>query len=121
VYSLVCRPRRFNLENVHATDLVLGDFKHVRDNAKHGKVSNQKLHSFSPFAQILSEKSTPPGCGPGLNAQHQSVAPCVDTSMRTLEFTLDSTGVRGHMLLYELRRPVQPCCLCQPLSVDAEH
>jgi putative transposase len=41
-----------HLENEHVTDLVVGDLKHIRDNANHGKVGNQKLHNFWPFAQI---------------------------------------------------------------------
>ncbi|MGB9022397.1 MAG: transposase [Candidatus Bathyarchaeia archaeon] len=51
------------LENECVTDLVVGDLKHIRDNANHGKVGNQKLHNFWPFAQIrqriheLSEES----------------------------------------------------------------
>ena len=40
------------LENEHVTDLVVGDLKHIRDHANHGKVGNQKLHNFWPFAQI---------------------------------------------------------------------
>jgi putative transposase len=40
------------LENEHVTDLLVGDLKHIRDNTNHGKVGNQKLHNFWPFAQI---------------------------------------------------------------------
>ena len=41
-----------HLEDEHVTDLIVGDLKHIRDNANHGKVGNQKLHNFWPFAQI---------------------------------------------------------------------
>ena len=41
-----------HLENEHVADLVVGDLKHIRDNANHGKVGNQKMHNFWPFAQI---------------------------------------------------------------------
>jgi len=41
-----------HLENEHVTDLVVGDLKHIRDDKDHGKVGNQKLHNFWPFAQI---------------------------------------------------------------------
>jgi putative transposase len=40
------------LEAHGVTDLIIGDLKHIRDNANHGKVGNQKLHNFWPFAQI---------------------------------------------------------------------
>jgi putative transposase len=40
------------LETHEVTDLIVGDLKHIRDNANHGKVGNQKLHNFWPFAQI---------------------------------------------------------------------
>ena len=40
------------LETHSVTDLVVGDLKHIRDNADHGSVGNQKLHNFWPFAQI---------------------------------------------------------------------
>jgi putative transposase len=40
------------LESEHVTDLVVGNLKHIRDNNDHGKVGNQKLHNFWPFAQI---------------------------------------------------------------------
>ena len=40
------------LEAHGVTDLVVGDLKHIRDNANHGRVGNQKLHNFWPFAQI---------------------------------------------------------------------
>jgi putative transposase len=40
------------LETHEVTDLIIGDLKHIRDNANHGKVGNQKLHNFWPFAQI---------------------------------------------------------------------
>jgi putative transposase len=41
-----------HLENEHVTDLVVGNLKHIRDGNDHGKVGNQKLHNFWPFAQI---------------------------------------------------------------------
>ena len=41
-----------HLENEHVTNLVVGNLKHIRDNNDHGKVGNQKLHNFWPFAQI---------------------------------------------------------------------
>jgi len=41
-----------HLEDEHVTELVVGDLKHIRDKANHGKVGNQKLHNFWPFAQI---------------------------------------------------------------------
>ena len=41
-----------HLADEYVTDLVVGDLKHIRDNANHGKVGNQKLHNFWPFAQI---------------------------------------------------------------------
>jgi len=40
------------LDAEHVTDLIVGDLKHIRDNKTHGKVGNQKLHNFWPFAQI---------------------------------------------------------------------
>ncbi len=40
------------LDTEYVTDLVVGDLKHIRDDANHGKVGNQKLHNFWPFAQI---------------------------------------------------------------------
>jgi len=40
------------LETHGVTTLIVGDLKHIRDNANHGKVGNQKLHNFWPFAQI---------------------------------------------------------------------
>ena len=40
------------LEDEHVTELVVGNLKHIRDNNDHGKVGNQKLHNFWPFAQI---------------------------------------------------------------------
>jgi putative transposase len=40
------------LEAHEVTDLIIGDLKHIRDNANHGKVGNQKLHNFWPFRQI---------------------------------------------------------------------
>jgi len=40
------------LEAHEVTDLIVGDWKHIRDNTNHGKVGNQKLHNFWPFAQI---------------------------------------------------------------------
>jgi len=40
------------LEGHGVTDLIVGDLKHIRDNANHGKVGNQKLHNFWPFMQI---------------------------------------------------------------------
>jgi len=40
------------LETNGVTDLIVGDLKHIRDNANHGKVGNQKLHNFWPFMQI---------------------------------------------------------------------
>jgi putative transposase len=40
------------LEAQGVTELVVGDLKHIRDNADHGGVGNQKLHNFWPFAQI---------------------------------------------------------------------
>ena len=40
------------LETHGVTDLIVGDLKHIRDNANHGKVGNQKLHNFWPFMQI---------------------------------------------------------------------
>jgi len=40
------------LEAHEVTDLIVGDLKHIRDNANHGKVGNQKLHNFWPFQQI---------------------------------------------------------------------
>jgi putative transposase len=40
------------LEAHGVTDLIAGDLKHIRDNTNHGKVGNQKLHNFWPFAQI---------------------------------------------------------------------
>jgi putative transposase len=40
------------LEAHEVTDLIVGDLKHIRDNANHGKVGNQKLHNFWPFRQI---------------------------------------------------------------------
>jgi len=40
------------LEAHGVTDLIVGDLKHIRDNANHGKVGNQKLHNFWPFMQI---------------------------------------------------------------------
>jgi len=40
------------LEAHEVTDLVVGDLKHIRDNANHGKFGNQKLHNFWPFQQI---------------------------------------------------------------------
>jgi len=40
------------LEAHGVTDLLVGDLKHIRDNANHGKVGNQKLHNFWPFAQV---------------------------------------------------------------------
>jgi len=40
------------LEAPGVTDLIVGDLKHIRDNANHGKVGNQKLHNFWPFRQI---------------------------------------------------------------------
>jgi putative transposase len=41
-----------HLEDEHVTNLVVGHLKHIRDNANHGKVGNQKLHNFWPFMQI---------------------------------------------------------------------
>ena len=41
-----------HLEAHGVTDLVVGDLKHIRDDANHGKVGNQKLHNFWPFQQI---------------------------------------------------------------------
>jgi len=40
------------LEAHEVTDLIVGNLKHIRDNANHGKLGNQKLHNFWPFAQI---------------------------------------------------------------------
>jgi len=40
------------LETHGVTDLIVGNLKHIRDNANHGKVGNQKLHNFWPFAQV---------------------------------------------------------------------
>ena len=40
------------LEAHGVTDLIVGDLKHIRDNANHGKVGNQKPHNFWPFMQI---------------------------------------------------------------------
>jgi putative transposase len=40
------------LEAHGVTDLNVGNLKHIRDNADHGKAGNQKLHNFWPFAQI---------------------------------------------------------------------
>jgi putative transposase len=40
------------LENEHVTHLVIGNLKHIREDKNHGKVVNQKLHNFWPFAQI---------------------------------------------------------------------
>ena len=40
------------LEAHGVADLIVGNLKHIRDNANHGKVGNQKLHNFWPFAQI---------------------------------------------------------------------
>ena len=40
------------LEAHGVTDLIVGDLKHIRDNANHGKAGNQKLHNFWPFMQI---------------------------------------------------------------------
>jgi putative transposase len=40
------------LEAHGVADLIVGDLKHIRDNANHGRVGNQKLHNFWPFAQI---------------------------------------------------------------------
>jgi putative transposase len=40
------------LETHEVTVLIIGDLKHIRDNANDGKVGNQKLHNFWPFAQI---------------------------------------------------------------------
>jgi putative transposase len=40
------------LETHRVTDLIVGDLKHIRDNANHGKVGNQKLHNFWPFMQV---------------------------------------------------------------------
>jgi len=40
------------LEAHGVRDLVVGDLKHIRDNASQGKVGNRKLHNFLPFAQI---------------------------------------------------------------------
>jgi putative transposase len=40
------------LEAHRVTDLIVGNLKHIRDNANHGKVGNQKLHNFWPFMQI---------------------------------------------------------------------
>ena len=41
-----------HLDAEHATDLVVGDLKHIRDDKNHGAVGNQKLHNFWPFMQI---------------------------------------------------------------------
>ena len=41
-----------HLEGHRVTNLIVGNLKHIRDNANHGKVGNQKLHNFWPFAQI---------------------------------------------------------------------
>ncbi len=41
-----------HLEDEHVTNLVVGNLKHIRDGNDHGKVGNQKLHNFWPFAQI---------------------------------------------------------------------
>lgn len=40
------------LEAYEVTDLIVGNLKYIRDDANHGKVGNQKLHNFWPFAQI---------------------------------------------------------------------
>ena len=40
------------LEAHGVTDLIIGDLKHIRDNANHGKLGNRKLHNFWPFVQI---------------------------------------------------------------------
>jgi putative transposase len=40
------------LEAHGVTDLIVGNLKHIRDNANHGRVGNQKLHNFWPFMQI---------------------------------------------------------------------
>jgi putative transposase len=40
------------LENEHVTQLIVGNLKHIRDNNDHGKMGNQKLHNFWPFAEI---------------------------------------------------------------------
>jgi putative transposase len=41
-----------HLEAHGVAELIVGDLKHIRDNNDHGKVGNQKLHSFWPFMQI---------------------------------------------------------------------
>jgi putative transposase len=40
------------LEAQGVTDLIVGDLNYIRDNTNHGRVGNQKLHNFWPFAQI---------------------------------------------------------------------
>ncbi len=40
------------MEEHGVTDLLVGDLRHIRDDANHGKVGNQKLHNFWPFMQI---------------------------------------------------------------------
>jgi putative transposase len=40
-----------HLEAHGVTGLIVGDLKHIRDNTDHGKVGNQKLHNFWPFAE----------------------------------------------------------------------
>jgi len=40
------------LEAHEVTDLIVGNLKHIRDNANHGRIGNQKLHNFWPFMQI---------------------------------------------------------------------
>jgi putative transposase len=40
------------LEEQGVTKLVIGDLKHVRENADHGKVGNQKLHNFWVFQKM---------------------------------------------------------------------
>jgi len=40
------------LEEQGIAELIVGDLKHIRDNANHGRVGNQKLHNFWVFQKV---------------------------------------------------------------------
>jgi putative transposase len=85
------------LEAHEVTDLIVGNLKHIRDDANHGKVGNQKLHNFWPLrkyvnASMSSEKNAASAFASNQNVARQSAAQFAGRNTRTAESSVDSTS-----------------------------
>ena len=122
------------LETHEVTDLIVGNLKHIRDNANHGAIGNQKLHNFWPFAQIRqriqelgeeysirvrfkSERGTSKRCSI-CGKKHKNgrvkrgLYKCPDTDVR---LNADVNGADN--ILYGLRRKVAADSGSRPLAL----